>query len=95
MGAFWQELFRLVGTKLTPSTSYHHQTDEQREIVNKWLEGYLKNYVTGKQRAWVKWLHIGEYCYNTTHHMSIGMSPFRALYGYDALSFADMIFGDS
>ena len=27
--------------------------------------------------------------------MSIGMSPFRALYGYDALTFADMIFGDS
>lgn len=23
MGAFWQELFRLVGTKLTPSTNYH------------------------------------------------------------------------
>jgi len=23
------------------------------------------------------------------------MSPFRALYGYDAISFSDMIFGDS
>ena len=27
--------------------------------------------------------------------MSIGMSPFKALYGYDALTFSDMIFGDS
>jgi len=27
--------------------------------------------------------------------MSIGMSPFRALYGYDALSFVDVTFGDS
>ena len=27
--------------------------------------------------------------------MSIGMSPFRELYGYDALKFYDMIFGDS
>jgi hypothetical protein len=26
MGTFWQELFRLVGTTLTPSTSYHPQT---------------------------------------------------------------------
>ena len=27
--------------------------------------------------------------------MSIGMTPFCALYGYDALSFADIVFGDS
>ena len=95
MGGFWQELFRLVGTELTLSTSYHPQTDGQTEIVNKWLEGYLRNYVSGQQRAWLKWLHLGEYCYNNTHHMSIGMSPFYALYGYHALSFVDMMFGAS
>lgn len=38
---------------------------------------------------------VAEYCYNTTHHMSISMTPFRALYGYDALSFVDIVFGDS
>ena len=38
--------------------------------------------------------HMGEYCYNTTHHMSIRMSPFRALYGYDALTFVEIVFGD-
>ena len=27
--------------------------------------------------------------------MSIGMSPFRALYRYDASMFADLIFGDN
>ena len=95
MGGFWQEIFRLVGTELTPSTSYHPQTDGRTEIVNKWLEGYLRNYVSGQQRAWLKWLHLGEYCYNTTHHMSIGMSPFYALYGYHPLSFADVMFGAS
>jgi hypothetical protein len=95
MGGFWQELFRLVGTELTPSTSYHPQTDGETEIVNKWVEGYLRNYISGQQRVWVKWLHLGEYCYNTTHHMSIGMTPFRALYGYEAMTFADIVFGDS
>jgi hypothetical protein len=95
MGGFWQELFRLVGTKLTPSTSYHPQTDGQTEIVNKWLEGYLRNYVSGKQKAWIKWLHLGEHYYNTTFHMSIGMTPFQALYGYDASTFVDQIFGDN
>jgi hypothetical protein len=38
MSTFWQELFRLVGTTLTPSTSYHPHTDGQTEIVNKWVE---------------------------------------------------------
>eukprot|EP00253_Pinus_taeda_P001507 PITA_01507 len=47
MGGFWQELFWLVGMELTPRTSYHPQTDGQTEIVNKWLEGYLRNYVSG------------------------------------------------
>ena len=95
MGEFWQELFRLAGTELTLSTSYHPQTNGQTEIVNKWLEGYLRNYVSGQQRAWLKSLHLGEYCYNTTHHMSIGMSPFYALYGYHPLSLADVMFGAS
>ena len=51
MGGFWQELFQLVGTNLTPNTSYHPQIDGQTEIVNRWIEGYLRNYVLGQQRA--------------------------------------------
>ena len=27
--------------------------------------------------------------------MSIGMSPFKVLYGYDAITFVEMIFGDN
>jgi hypothetical protein len=38
---------------------------------------------------------MGEYYYNTTYHMSIRMSPFRALYGYDAPSFVETVFGVS
>jgi hypothetical protein len=95
MSTFWQELFRLVGMALTPSTSYHPQIDGQTEIVNKWVEGYLQNYVSGQQKAWIKWLHLGEYRYNTTYHMSIGMSPFRALYSYYPLTFVEIVFCDS
>ena len=32
---------------------------------------------------------------NTTYHMSIVMTLFRALYGYDSLSFVDQAFGDN
>jgi hypothetical protein len=38
MSTFWQELFILVGTALTPNTSYHPQTNGKTEIVNKWVE---------------------------------------------------------
>jgi len=44
-GAFWRELFRLFRTGLTPRTSYHPKTYRNTEIVNKWVEGYLRNYV--------------------------------------------------
>jgi hypothetical protein len=95
IGTFWRELFRLVATELTPSTNYHLQTDGQTEIVNKWVEGYFRNYVGGQQRTWVKWLHLGEHCYNTTFHVSTGMTPFRALYRYDAPTLVDLVFWES
>ena len=77
MGAFWQEFSRMVANQLIPSTIYHPKTYGKIERVNQWLEGYLRNYVGEQQKAWTKWLHLGEFCYNTTFHMSIGMSPFR------------------
>lgn len=92
MSLFWQELFRLSGTHLTPGTSYHPQTDGQTEVTNKWIEGYLWHYKIGQQQTWIKWLHLGEYCYNSTYHMTIRMSPFKALYGYDPPSFTNLVF---
>jgi hypothetical protein len=62
------------------------------EIVNKWLEGYLRNYVSGQQKVWIKWLHLGEHFYNTTYQNSIKMKPFKALYGYDSINFVDLTF---
>ena len=84
-----------MGTELATSMSYHPQSDGQTEIVNKWIEGYLRNYVTGQQQTSIKWLHLGEYCYNTTYHMYIRMTPFKELYGYEDLDYAYLSFRDS
>jgi hypothetical protein len=45
MSKLWKELSRMSSTTLTPSTSYHHQTDGQFQVVNRELEGHLKSYV--------------------------------------------------
>jgi len=78
---FWQELFRLQGTQLQLSTSYHPQTDGQTEVVNKCLETYLRCFTSKKQHLWVQWLPLAEWWYNTNYHGTTKMTPYEAVYG--------------
>ena len=64
------------------------------EIVSG-LRGICVSMCWGNKRHGCIWLYLGEHSYNTTHHMSIDMSPFRALYGYDALFFVDLALSDN
>lgn len=77
---FWTELFRVQGTKLKRSTSYHLQTDGQMEIVNKCVEHFLRCFCYERPKKWSQWLGWAEYWYNTTFHISIGITPFQAVY---------------
>jgi hypothetical protein len=71
-----------LGTQLAHSSSYHPQSYGQTYIVNKFLEGYLRCFVSDKKTQWFKWLPLAEWWYNTSFHTATKMTPFMEFYGY-------------
>jgi hypothetical protein len=78
---FWQELFKIQGTELHLNTAYHTQTNGQTEVVNKYLETYLRCFSLEKKNQWAQWLPLTEWWYNTSYHTATRMTPFEAVYG--------------
>ena len=78
---FWSELLRLHRTTLAMSTAYHPNSDGQTEVLNKFLELYLRCFVADEPRRWVHFLPWTEFWHNMTYQTSAGMTPFGAVYG--------------
>ena len=89
---FWKELFKLQKVSLLTSTTYHPQTDGQTEVVNRCLECYLRCMTCEKPTEWPQWLALAEWWYSTTHHSSINMSLYEAVYGQLKVAGKEVIF---
>jgi hypothetical protein len=77
---FWEELWKVMGTKLSRSTAYHPQSDGQTEIMNRFLNDYLRNFCVSHS-DWLQHLKVAEFAYNNSTHGSTEHSPFFLNYG--------------
>jgi hypothetical protein len=73
---FWAELWRLCGTRMKMSTSYHPQTDGQTESVNRVVQDVLRAYVSNDRTDWDRHLTAVEIAINTSRHSSTGFTPY-------------------
>nr|GEV18469.1 retrotransposable element Tf2 [Tanacetum cinerariifolium] len=72
---------KALGTRLDMSTTYHPQTDGQRERTIQTLEDMLRACGIDFGNGWERHLPLIKFsCYNS-YHASIKAAPFEALYG--------------
>ena len=83
---FYSSLFTKLGSQLCLSTSQHPQTDGKSENLNRYVEGYLRNFCSYYQDDWVDLLPLAEFCWNSHKSSSTGYSPFELTIGYNPLT---------
>ena len=77
MTNFSCKLTTLLRVKLTPSTSYHPQTNGQTECMNQETEAYLQIFMTHQQDNWADWLPLAEFTYNNKVHTAMRQTLFK------------------
>nr|GEW97287.1 reverse transcriptase domain-containing protein [Tanacetum cinerariifolium] len=78
---FWQSMQDALGTRLDMSTTYHPQTDGQRERTIQTLKDMLRACILDFGESWDVHLLLVEFLYNDSYHSSVRCAPFEALYG--------------
>jgi hypothetical protein len=80
-----------MGTNLSFISTYHPQTDEQIEVVNKSLGNLLRSLVTEQGRQWDQILAQTEFAFNNSVNRSIGKIPFEIVYERQPRGIAELI----
>lgn len=80
---FWQELWKLLGSKLRMSTAFHPQSDGQTERMNRTAEEILRSVVNSHATDWDRHITAVEIAINSSQQSSTGLTPYYLNYGQE------------
>ena len=78
---FGKAIFEAIGTQISLSIAYHPQIDGQIEKVNQVIKDMPKINCVQEPTKWICYIYLVEFANNALFQRTIGMSPFKALYG--------------
>ena len=79
------ELYRLLSITKVNTTAYHPQSDGMVERMNRMLIDMLSKMAHQDPRTWDLYLLYALFAYRTSPHSSIHQTPFKLLYGREAV----------
>lgn len=82
----WQDIMRLLGTKICMSTAFHPQTDGQTERMNRVMEDMMRHLAESQPLEWDHNLPLIEFAINNAYSASVQSTPFRLNHGHDPLT---------
>ena len=79
---FWKELYRLMGSKVLMSTTFHPQTDGATERANRSISQILRRVVSNDQKDWSSKCLMVEFAINSSINATTGYAPFKLNHRY-------------
>uniref|UniRef100_A0A0N5C7W4 RNA-directed DNA polymerase n=1 Tax=Strongyloides papillosus TaxID=174720 RepID=A0A0N5C7W4_STREA len=80
-----KDITNLYGTEIQHGTPYHHESSAAIERVFRTIEDGLSKEAEGNAADWSKFIPQVQFHYNVLKHSSTQESPFKLMFGYNAL----------
>ena len=80
-----KDVFRILGVHKFRTSAYHPQTDGRVERFNRTLKTIISSYENSNHNEWDRHQHSALFAYRTSVHSSTHISPFKAVYGREAI----------
>ena len=89
---FWGCVWDKLGTSISLSTAFRHQTAGQAERTIQELRKYISKYVKD-HTEWLKYLPLAEFAFNSAVNSSTDFTPFALNHGFEPRTPADALIG--